>query len=128
MSIVFSAKGHPHVRASHRTTIEFTKDNHLTIQGDCILGIDADFSFAALRPLLKNKAISIILKVGSYSEIIHAEPNPSFSSRTELVIRKSSFLSDRTFAIHADKSCADLNQEFRQLMKDPNSTLFITIQ
>src|SRR5271155_5070525 len=34
--------GHPMVRCAHRTTIEVTRDEHLTIDGDCIIGVRAD--------------------------------------------------------------------------------------
>ena len=36
------AWGHPNISARNRTTFEFTKENHLTPRGDCIVGIRAN--------------------------------------------------------------------------------------
>ena len=41
-------KGHPNVRATNRMTLELTREDFLTLRGDCILGILAD---AACRDL-----------------------------------------------------------------------------
>jgi hypothetical protein len=35
-------KGHPNVLATHPRTIEITKDNYLTKEGNCIIGINAN--------------------------------------------------------------------------------------
>ena len=48
-------------------------------------------------------------------ERINAEINPSFNSDREMVIRKTDFVSDRTFAIRADKAAFELN---RNLVKN----------
>lgn len=50
--IVIKARGHPNIKATHRTTIEVTKDNYLTGRGDCILGIDADKSLKDMKEFL----------------------------------------------------------------------------
>ena len=48
----FPCYGHENILSTHKTTIEFTKDSELTLDGDCILGIKADFnSIRALRGL-----------------------------------------------------------------------------
>ena len=33
--------GHPNVRCLHQRTIEVTTDSHLTLRGDCIIGVRA---------------------------------------------------------------------------------------
>ena len=48
----FTVRGHNNVLALHKNTVEFTKDKELTLNGDCILGVDANF----FRPKnVKNK-------------------------------------------------------------------------
>ena len=37
-----NALGHKNVLAKHKTTLEITKDDHLTPQGDCIVAVSAD--------------------------------------------------------------------------------------
>ena len=41
MEIVI-ARGHPNIRATHKTTLEVTKEKELSPRGDCIIGICAD--------------------------------------------------------------------------------------
>jgi len=47
------ARGHPLVQGTHTTTFEVTKDETLTLAGDCIIGIAADKGAADLAPDLK---------------------------------------------------------------------------
>ena len=42
----FNAYGHPNILGTHKTTFEFTKDNELTLNGDCIVGVKADFELS----------------------------------------------------------------------------------
>ena len=39
-----TAFGHPNIVANHKTTLEFTKEKHLSPKGDCIVGINANKS------------------------------------------------------------------------------------
>ena len=43
MSYSFTAYGHKNILATHKTTIEFTKDKELSLKGNCIVGVRADF-------------------------------------------------------------------------------------
>ncbi len=44
MEYSFTAWGHENITANHKRTLEFTKDNELSLEGDCILGVSANFS------------------------------------------------------------------------------------
>jgi len=50
----FIAYGHKNITSRHKTTLEFTKDSNLTIKGDCIVGIKADFSLDKIKDFIKN--------------------------------------------------------------------------
>jgi hypothetical protein len=52
-----TALGHKNVLATHKTTLEFTKDDYLTKKGDCILAINLDKIPKAMQGKIK-----IILK------------------------------------------------------------------
>ncbi|MGB9674949.1 MAG: DUF371 domain-containing protein, partial [Nanopusillaceae archaeon] len=41
MKFVINVKGHKLVKATHKSTLEITKDNFLTERGDCIIGINS---------------------------------------------------------------------------------------
>ena len=114
MECKFTAYGHPNITAKHKTTLEFTKDEELTLKGDCIVGVKADFSLSEIKEFIKNlkgKKIKIIIEVNGLKEEINAEINPGFNSDREMVVRKSDFKDERTFAIGADKASCDLDRE-----------------
>jgi hypothetical protein len=127
----FSAKGHPNIRGSHRTTLEFTKDSEVSIHGDCILGVCADFDIKKLHIFVRehyNKRIKILISSGSFRDELTAELNPNFSDTHEIVIRKSEFISPRTFAIKASKACVDLNRDLINNLKDKIVNISVQIE
>jgi hypothetical protein len=115
MTYKFNAYGHPNILATHKTTLEFTKDNELSLKGDCIVGVKADFELKEIKQFIKNsknKKISITIKTISKNkkykkiqETIIAEINPNFDDDREFVIRKVAgkvidVLRARTFPDH----------------------------
>jgi uncharacterized protein len=127
--------GHPNVSATHHTTIEFTKDSHLTRNGDCVLVVAIDRSLADLSEQFKavlanpNAKIKIIIEAGDISDEISAKGSPflSLSNPSEMVIRKSDFASDRTLAIHSDKAAKDLSRQLVEKLKNPGQKTKITL-
>jgi len=117
MKYSFTCYGHKNITSRHKTTLEFTKDKEI-LEGDCIVGIKADFSLLQLKKFIKtlnNNKITIIIettkKNNKLIEKVNAEINPSFNSDKDIVIRKSDFIDERTFAIKADKAACDLNKD-----------------
>ena len=49
MILLFTARGHPNITSKHATTLEFTQDNFVSLRGDCIIGISADFQAKKLK-------------------------------------------------------------------------------
>ncbi len=110
--MMFRALGHPNIKATHKNTIEFTKEDYLTPEGDCIVGVKADFDVSELKKFVKkHKHVKITIKTGGLKEIITAKTNPDFSDDHELVIRLGEHASPRTFAVRADKAAKHLNRE-----------------
>jgi len=110
--MMFRAWGHPNIKATHKNTIEFTKEEYLTPEGDCVIGVKADFDTKKLHDFAeKHKFAKITIKTGGLSEIIVAKTNPEFDDDKELVIRLGEYASKRTFAIRADKAAKHLNRE-----------------
>jgi hypothetical protein len=117
---IINARGHRNVLAKHKTTLEITKDDHLTLQGDCIVAVSADkgpkeFSKEFLEALKKEDArLEIRMHCGGVEEkvIAHGHPQLSFTNPHEMVVRKSNFICARTLAIKADKSSNELSREF----------------
>lgn len=106
----FRIHGHTNILSTHKKTIEFTKDSGLTREGDCILGVNADFELEQLQRFLNCKKVRIKVAVGSISDAVTAIPNKKFGSNREMVIRLGGFESERTFAVRADKAANILNR------------------
>ena len=134
MQYKFHAFGHPNMLAAHRITLEFTKDSELTLKGDCIVGVKADFDLEKIKDLIKktnNKKITITIKASNkkiFDEKIEAEVNPDFNSKKELVIRKTNFVSERTFAISSNKAAFDLNRDLIGFLRDKGNKIVVIIK
>ena len=135
MQYKFNAYGHPNILGTHKTTLEFTKDNELSLKGDCIVGVKADFELKEIKQFIKkskNKKISITFKTISKNkkikETILSELNPNFFNDKELVIRKTDFISERTFAIKANKAASELNRRLIEFLNKTENRITIIIE
>jgi hypothetical protein len=136
VSLVFYGKGHRNIIATHKTTFEFTKEQSLSKRGNCIVavkstksGIDLPIDFKKIAKNQESK-ITIIIETDNLKEKIIAfgDPKLQFSHQTDLVVRKSNFICNRTLAIRADKSSADFSREIIEKLKDPNQNIKITLK
>lgn len=130
--ISFSSFGHKNILSTQRNTLEFTKESGLSSEGDCIIGVMADFSLEKIRKFLSSLApgheIIITIRAGKISERVTAVPNPDFSSDSEIVVRRTGFLSERTLGIWADKSSKELSRALVSEMRSPNCRIEVTIE
>ena len=122
MQYTFNAHGHPNILATHKTTLEFTRDSELSLKGDCIVGVRADFELNKIKKIInksKNNKIKILIETENkkINGIIEAELNPNFNDNNEIVIRKTDFVSKRTFAIRSNKAAFELNRELIDYLK-----------
>ena len=116
--MIFHAYGHPNIKGTHKNTFEFTKEDHLTPTGDCIIGIRSDFDPKALGELVKRvSSLRITLIVGDEKEVISATANPTFSDQTEAVVRIGEHTCPRTLAYRASKSAKYLSRKMMELLK-----------
>ena len=131
MQYKFNAHGHKNILAAHKTTLEFTKDAEVSLKGDCIAGINADFELDKIKNFieqLKNNKISITISNGKIHETIFATINQNFDANKELVIRKTGFISERTFAIKADKAAFELNRQLIRYLKEKRNKISVIIE
>jgi len=116
-------------------TWEITRDVDLSKRGDCIIAVGAtkgpremsfDFKKACMR---QGSRITLNLEVGGLVETIRGEGSPQleFTHQTEMVGRKSSYPSDRTIMIKADKAACDLDRRLIEALKSPNTRLSVHI-
>ena len=131
----FRAFGHAQIQAIHPTTLMFTKDVHLTQTGDCIVAVGAVKATADLSLEFKNKLktsnpkLTIVIQAGDLKEQINASgsPNLILTHPTDMVVRRSNYICNRTLAIKADKSSNDLPRAFIEKLKDPKQEIKITL-
>lgn len=131
--ITFICYGHKNILGTHRNTLEFTHDKNLTLRGDCIIGVQANYKFddfKHLKPLQEQKIknrIKIIIEVDDLKDEVIAEYHPGFHHEHEMVIRTSTFADKRTFAIEANKAAIDLRRDLIRKMKNPWQEMKVTI-
>lgn len=127
--------GHENIRATHKTTLEFTKDTHLSKKGDCIVAVAADKALADLNPEFKENLrkphakLTILIEAGGIAEQVNAHGSPQLflTHPTDMVIRKSDYMCSRTLAIHADKAAQDLSRELVEKLMKPQQKVKITL-
>jgi hypothetical protein len=132
---IILAYGHRNIQATHRSTLEITKEAELSKRGDCIIAVSADKAIADLgfefkKNLRKEKAkIAILIEAGRAADLVNA----SGSSRlilthpTDIVVRESSYICNRTLAIRADKAACDLSRKLVERLRNPEQTVKITL-
>ena len=123
MNFKIMAKGHENVLSLHKSTFEITKDNDLSLSGDCIIGLDIDKSMEDFPEEFKEKLanddtkVIVELKTPNASDTIegYGHHDLTLSHPTDIVCRKSTFVCSRTLMIKSNKAAIDLN---RDLIKD----------
>ncbi len=121
-------KGHPNVQSLHARTIEITKDKDLTLNGDCIIGINANKACKDLNPEIKKRirkkdsVIEIGLIVEPYSFIIKGfgDNRLLLTNEDDIVLRKSKFICDRTLSINCNFSSLEIPREIINSLRDPS--------
>lgn len=121
--------------AKHPTTFEITRHGGLTKRGDCVLAVQASRGPADLSAKFKNLCkreearIMVELRAAGIVESIEGRGSRglTLSHSSEFVGRKSTYVSDRTFMIRADKAASDIDRELIRVLKSPATRLEIRI-
>ena len=132
---IIRALGHANIQATHPTTLMFTKDKRLTQTGDCVTAVAADKATADLSEEFKEKLknpnakLTILIEADGIKEQINASGSPKLilSHPTDIVVRKSGYICNRTLEINADKASKDLPRALLEKLKDPRKEVKITL-
>jgi uncharacterized protein len=135
MNFKFSAYGHRLVSSTHPTTLELTKDTGLTQKGDCIVAVGSSVGLRDLPEPIKNALSSgacktrLTLTIDTYKFVVEGRgaPGLTLSHPTDIVVRKSGFISDRTLMVHADRAAADIPRSFVELLQDPSRKVSVEL-
>ena len=129
------AQGNTNIQATHKSTIEITKDCELSRRGDCVIAVSADKALADLSSQFKenlqqeNSELTMLIETGEVAEVVSAHGNPRLilSHPTDMVVRKSNYVCSRTLTIEADKAACDLSRELVQMLKNPEQKIRIKL-
>lgn len=123
------------VTATHHSTLEFTKEKHLSQTGDCILAICSEKALPELSDEFKDAIrkpsakLTVTIEANGTSEQINAHGSPKllFAHRTDMVLRKSNYIDSRTLGIRADKAAGDLSRTLVEKLKNPEQKVIVTL-
>jgi hypothetical protein len=132
---IILAYGHKNIKATHRSTLEITKERRLSRAGDCIVAVSADKSVADLSREFKEKLrkenaeTTILIEAGEAADVINALGTSKLvlTHSTDIVARKSKYVCSRTLAIQADKAACDLSRKLVEKLKNPEQRVRITL-
>ncbi len=135
MKEVIFGFGHENIQATHRTTLEFTKDMRLSKKGDCVIAVSTDKALADLTAEFKEKLqkpqakLTITIEADGITDQVKAWGSEQLilNHRTDGVIRKSGYVCSRTLGIHADKAAQDLSRDLVKKLKNYKQEVKITI-
>jgi hypothetical protein len=121
--------GHPNVRSLHGKTVEITKDENLTLRGDCIIGVRASKACADLDEALRHRlrsndsVVKIEIMVGNDTFVINGRGDERFTLQNphDIVIRKTNFVCPRTMSIKCDKASSDLPRKMVKMLQDKDT-------
>lgn len=128
------AWGHINIRATHRSTIEVTRDDYLTPRGDCIVGIKADKGLVDINPELRDiirrdySLVIVVLMVDEYIDLVigMGSSRLTLGSRSKMIIRRSTHIDDSTLMIKANKAAIDLDRKLiDRLKRGASLTMYI---
>ncbi|MBS3157699.1 DUF371 domain-containing protein [Candidatus Woesearchaeota archaeon] len=129
MRFEFNCSGHENVLSRHRNTVEFTKDKELGKEGDCIIGVNADFDSKKLIAFIDNvERIKIVIKVEDLTDEFFAQINKDFNDSHEIVFRITVFKSSRTLGIKATKAAKDIDRRLVEKMKNDNAKMRVVFE
>jgi uncharacterized protein len=132
-SDMIHAKGHHNILATHKTTLQITKDDQISKRADCVVAVSADKSLSDLvsdvKTALSTNAAKICLTIqaGHMTEVItgFGSANLTLSDTNDMVVRKSTFISGRTLMMGANKAARDLDRKFVEKLKKPENIIII---
>ncbi|MCW4022075.1 MAG: DUF371 domain-containing protein [archaeon] len=135
VTVEFHACGHKNVLSTHKTTFEVTKETELTKNGNCIIAVSSTMGAIDLPDEFKkaaqkeNSKIMITIEADNQKETTTAKGSPrlQLTHPTDLVVRKSKFVCNRTLAIEADKASIDFSKKLVEKLQDPNQKVKVTL-
>ena len=129
MKIEIPFMGHKNILSLHKKTVEITKDSRLTVNGDCIIGVNSNLACQDLPEKFKKKIrnpdteITFSIVIDEHSFTIHGRGSEKLTLKhpNDIVLRKSAFTCSRTIAIKCDKASDDIPRKIVKKLQNPKT-------
>ena len=128
--------GHKNILSLHKKTVEITKDSQLTVNGDCIVGVNSNLACQDLPEKFKKKIqnsdteIVFTILADEYSFSINGKGSEKLTLKhpNDIVLRKSAFTCSRTIAIKCDKASDDIPRKMVKKLQNPKTSGKLVIE
>ena len=121
---VFTARGHPNVRATHRTTLEITREETLTPRGDCIIAVGSEAALSDLPESIKaaireGGLVVLVVCAGGYCDSVVGlgHPDLELTDPVRIIVRKSAYTDHKTLMIRASKAARDIDRRLVEALR-----------
>jgi hypothetical protein len=129
------ARGHVNVMATHRNTLEITRDDYVTKRGDCIVACCADKAALDLNTPLREvitggcSLVVMIIVVGSEMDIVVGLGLRGLRLRDgrRIIVRRSAYIDDATVMVLANKAAKDLKRGLINKARDGEPVAVVII-
>ncbi|MXY37939.1 MAG: DUF371 domain-containing protein [Cenarchaeum sp. SB0664_bin_35] len=123
---IISFSGHKNVRATHKTTIEITTDESLSVRGDCIVGVSSAMGCLGLphkiRDALQNDSSMAHIMFNVQGNVFAVRGRGSsrltLMDSHDIVLRKSDFACPRTLIIGCSAASIDMPRRMVQSLRE----------
>lgn len=133
---VIRCRGHPLVLGTHPTTFEVTCEEHLSENGNCIIGVAADKGCAGLstdfRNVLAHDDAVLVTRLSAGNTEVEVRSRGSshltLDHPSDMVWRRSTFTCGRTIGICSDRMAATLSRDLIVALRNGEEmTVILTV-
>lgn len=131
-SFEITAYGHPNIRATHKTTWQLTREDHLSTKGDCIIGVGASHAVSHLPEWFKDhinagEELQYTIRCGEFEikGMAQGHCDLSLTDEIDIVMRRSDFISTRTIGVQSTIVANDIPEAMVNLMKNPMTVISV---
>ncbi|WP_101478083.1 DUF371 domain-containing protein [Candidatus Nitrosotalea bavarica] len=136
MRFEISFRGHKNVRSLHPKSIEITTESDLTVNGDCIVGVNASCGCLGIPDEMKTllqkpqSEITCTILVGNHSFKVKGRGSAklALTNPHDIVIRKSNFTCPRTLSIGCDTASDSIPRQIVDALQNPETVGIFRIE
>jgi hypothetical protein len=136
MRFEISFRGHKNVRSLHPKSIEITTQSELTVNGDCIVGVNASCGCLGIPDEMKTllqkpqSEVTCTILVGDFSFKVKGKGSEklSLTNPHDIVIRKSNFTCPRTLSIGCDTASDSIPRQIVDALQNPDTVGIFRIE